>query len=177
MPNFKYSNTGLALTEKFEGLRLTAYQDPVGVWTIGYGHTGSDVVQGLTITEEQASILLAADVAWAVTCVNKAVKAAINQNQFDALVDFTFNLGCAAFSGSTLLRKLNAGDLAGAAAEFRRWNKAGGRVLAGLTKRRQAETDLFNTPVATMRAAAMTLTAARAPKKSAKKKAAKKTAA
>ena len=177
MSDFTYSSNGLALTEKFEGLRLTAYQDSVGVWTIGYGHTGADVTQGLTITEDQAGILLAADVAWAVTCVNKAVKVDINQNQFDAMVDFTFNLGCAAFTGSTLLRMVNAGNFAGAALQFIRWNKAGGKVLAGLTKRRQAETDLFNTAVPTMRPAGAALTAAKAPKKAPAKKAAKKTAA
>jgi lysozyme len=147
MSNFKYSANGLALTEKFEGLRLDAYQDSVGVWTIGYGHTGSDVQPRLTITQEQAEILLGADIAWAAACVNKAVKSAINQNQFDALVDFTFNLGCATLIQSSLLKLVNAGDFAGAAQQFLRWNKAGGRVLKGLTVRRQAEMDLFNTPV------------------------------
>ncbi len=176
MSDFSYSSNGLALTEKFEGLRLTAYQDSVGVWTIGYGHTGADVAQGLTITNDQAGILLAADVAWAVTCVNKAVSATINQNQFDAMVDFTFNLGCAAFTGSTLLKMVNAGNFAGAAGQFIRWNKAGGRVRAGLTKRRQAETALFKTPVATLRAAGIALTAAKEPKKAAAKKKPKKDA-
>ncbi len=182
MANFKYSADGLALTKSFEGLELTAYQDSVGVWTIGYGHTGTDVHPGLTITEEQASILLAADVAWAVTCVNKSVKSAINQNQFDALVDFTFNLGCASLGQSTLLRLLNAGDSAGAAKEFLRWNKAGGKVLKGLTRRRQAETDLFNTPAMPtgvglpLRAAAFPLATNGAVKKAAKKRATKKAA-
>jgi len=147
MANFKYSSTGLALTKQFEGLVLTAYQDSVGVWTIGYGHTGTDVKPGLTITEDQAAILLAADVAWAVTCVNKSVTSAINQNQFDALVDFTFNLGCVSLGQSRLLKMVNAGDFAGAAGQFLRWNKAGGKVLKGLTRRRQAEADLFNKPV------------------------------
>ena len=146
MANFKYSSTGLALTKQFEGCELKAYQDQVGVWTIGYGHTGTDVKKGLTITEEQASILLAADVAWAVTCVNKSVKVAINQNQFDALVDFVFNLGCANLGQSTLLRLLNEGQYSDAAKEFLRWNRAGGKVVAGLTRRRQAEMDLFNKP-------------------------------
>jgi len=155
MANFKYSAAGLALTKQFEGLELKAYQDSVGVWTIGYGHTGTDVKPGLTITEAQASVLLAADVAWAVTCVNKSVKSAVNQNQFDAMVDFVFNLGCAAFGGSTLLRMVNARDFAGAAGQFGRWNKAGGKVLAGLTKRRTAEAALFQR--------AMTTTAAPAP--------------
>jgi lysozyme len=148
MANFKYSSAGLALTKQFEGCELKAYQDQVGVWTIGYGHTGTDVKKGLTITEEQASTLLAADVAWAVTCVNKSVKVAINQNQFDALVDFVFNLGCANLGQSTLLRLLNSGDSSNAAKEFLRWNRAGGKVVAGLTRRRQAEMDLFNQPAA-----------------------------
>jgi lysozyme len=147
MANFKYSAAGLELTKQFEGLELKAYQDSVGVWTIGYGHTGPDVKEGLTITEEQAGVLLAADVAWAVTCVNKSVKAKINQNQFDAMVDFVFNLGCASLVQSTLLRMVNAGDFDGAAKQFLRWNKAGGKVVRGLTKRRQAETDLFAKPV------------------------------
>jgi len=148
MANFKYSAAGLALTKQFEGLELKAYQDSVGVWTIGYGHTGTDVKPGLTITEAQASVLLAADVAWAVTCVNKSVKSAVNQNQFDAMVDFVFNLGCAAFAQSTLLRMVNAGDFAGGAGQFGRWNKAGGKVLAGLTKRRAAEAALFAKAIA-----------------------------
>lgn len=148
MANFKYSANGLALTKKFEGLRLEAYQDSVGVWTIGYGHTGPDVRAGLTITEEEAATLLAADVAWAVACVNKAVTSAIQQNQFDAMVDFTFNLGCASLLQSTLLRLVNAGDFDGAALQFLRWDKAGGRVVKGLTLRRQAEMDLFKAPAA-----------------------------
>ena len=147
MANFKYSAAGLELTKQFEGLELKAYQDSVGVWTIGYGHTGPDVKEGLTITEEQAGVLLAADVAWAVTCVNKSVKAKINQNQFDAMVDFVFNLGCASLVQSTLLKMVNAGDFEGAAKQFLRWNKAGGKVVRGLTKRRQAEAELFQKPV------------------------------
>lgn len=143
MANFTYSAAGLALTKQFEGCVLTAYQDQVGVWTIGYGHTGTDVKQGMTITEDQASVLLAADVAWAVTCVNRSVTSEINQNQFDAMVDFVFNLGCASFGQSTLLRLVNGGDFADAAPQFLRWNRAGGQVVAGLTKRRQAEMSLF----------------------------------
>jgi lysozyme len=166
MANFKYSANGLALTERFEGLRLQAYQDSVGVWTIGYGHTSPDVHAGLTITEDQAIILLTADVAWAVACVNKAVTSAINQNQFDALVDFTFNLGCASLVQSTLLQLLNAGNFAAAAPQFLRWNKAGGKVLKGLTLRRQAEMDLFNTPVAAALPAGARLQAAAAPRAS-----------
>ncbi len=141
--NLSYSSTGLALTEQFEGLRLTAYQDSVGVWTIGYGHTGSDVQPGLTITQEQASALLQQDVAGAVAAVNRLVTVTLTQNQFDALVDFTFNEGQGNLASSTLLRELNAGNTAGAAAQFLVWVYAGGVQVPGLVKRRQAEAALF----------------------------------
>jgi len=124
-------------------LRLTAYQDSVGVWTIGYGHTGSDVRPGLTITQEQASALLQQDVAGAVAAVNRLVTVTLTQNQFDALVDFTFNEGQGNLASSTLLRELNAGNTAGAAAQFLVWVYAGGVQLPGLVKRRQAEAALF----------------------------------
>lgn len=142
--NRTYSADGLSLTEQFEGLRLTAYQDQVGVWTIGYGHTGSDVTPGLTITAAQAQTLLAQDVRSAAACVNLAVAVELSQQEFDALVDFVFNLGTGAFKGSTMLRHLNAGDFAGAAAQFDLWDRAGGAVVAGLLRRRQAEAAMFN---------------------------------
>jgi len=141
--NFTYSKNGLALTKQFEGCKLTAYQDSVGVWTIGYGHTGTFAVQGKTITQAFADQLLLADIAKFEAGVLKLVRAVINQNQFDALVDFSFNLGLGNLGSSTLLKKLNAGDIKGAAEEFLRWDKAGGKVLAGLTRRRKAERDLF----------------------------------
>jgi len=143
MSNFSYSDAGFALTKKFEGLRLTAYQDQVGVWTIGYGHTGREVHGGMAITEDQADVLLHSDVAGAVACVNRAVTANISQNQFDALVDFVFNLGCARLLGSTLLRHVNAGEFDLAAPQFLLWDHAGGVVVQGLLKRRQAEMTLF----------------------------------
>jgi lysozyme len=141
--NLTYSKNGLALTEQFEGLRLTAYQDPVGVWTIGYGHTGPDVYPGLTITQNEATSLLLRDVGTAEGCVNRLVTVPLNQDEFDALVDFVFNLGPTAFAGSTLLRDLNAGNFAGALGEFDKWDHAGGQVVAGLLRRRQAEAQLF----------------------------------
>jgi len=143
--NLSYSDQGLALTEQFEGLQLTAYQDPVGVWTIGYGHTGPDVVPGLTITQEQASDLLLQDVSGAVAAVNRLVTIPLTQNQFDALVDFTFNVGQGNLASSTLLRELNAGNTAGAAAQFLVWVYAKGVELPGLVTRRQAEAALFQT--------------------------------
>jgi lysozyme len=141
---FTYGGKGLALTEQFEGCRLTAYQDQVGVWTIGYGHTGPEVHAGMTITLEQAQALLAKDVSGAAACVNNAVMVDLVQEEFDALVDFVFNLGAGAFEQSTLLRLLNAGKFAAAAAQFDLWDRAGGSVVAGLLRRRQAETSLFN---------------------------------
>jgi lysozyme len=141
--NLTYSVKGLALTEQFEGCRLTAYQDQVGVWTIGYGHTGLDVKPGMTVTSAQAEALLAQDVLSAAACVNNVVVVKITQEEFDALVDFVFNLGVGAFSGSTMLRKLNAGDFTGAAAQFDLWDRAGGAIVAGLLRRREAEAELF----------------------------------
>jgi lysozyme len=141
--NFTYSQNGLALTEQFEGLSLSAYQDQVGVWTIGYGHTGADVYSGLTITLAQAQALLLSDVAASAAFVNLAVTVPLVQNEFDALVDFVFNLGRGAFAGSTLLQDINAGNFADAAGQFDLWDHAGGQVVAGLLRRRQAETTLF----------------------------------
>ncbi len=130
----------------YEGLKLTAYQDSVGVWTIGYGHTGPDVRPGLTISRDQAVQLQQTDLNKAATGVDSCVSVSISQNQRGALTSFAFNLGIGNLQSSTLLRKLNAGDFSGAAAEFPRWNKAGGQVLAGLTKRRMAEQALFLCP-------------------------------
>src|SRR5271166_29191 len=141
--NLPYGKDGLQLTENFEGLRLTAYQDQVGVWTIGYGHTGPDVYAGLTISQNDATALLMHDVATAAACVNRLVTVPLTQDEFDALVDFVFNLGTQAFATSTLLRKLNAHDFNGAIAEFVKWDHAGGQVVAGLLRRRMAEAQLF----------------------------------
>ncbi|HZZ37700.1 MAG TPA: lysozyme [Acidobacteriaceae bacterium] len=140
---FTYSGKGLALTEQFEGCRLTAYQDQVGVWTIGYGHTGPEVGAGMIVTLEQAEALLAKDVSNAAEFVNRVVMVETSQEEFDALVDFVFNLGAGAFERSTLLRVLNAGNFAAAATQFALWDRAGGAVVAGLLRRRQAETALF----------------------------------
>lgn len=141
------SENGINLIKQFEGCRLTAYQDSVGVWTIGYGWTqsvdGNPVAKGMVITQQKADDLLKQGVVQYENGVNSLVKVQLNQNQFDALVDFAYNLGVNALRGSTLLKKLNAGDYAGAANEFTKWNKAGGKELAGLTRRREAEKSLF----------------------------------
>lgn len=144
---FRTSSAGLQLIKSFEGLRLTAYQDLVGVWTIGYGHTGPDVRPGLMITQEQANTLLAADLAGFEQGVAKLVTLLLNQHQFDALVSFSYNLGLGNLQNSTLLRLLNAGEVAAAAEQFLRWDKAGGKQVAGLISRRNAERNLFLTPV------------------------------
>ncbi|MGA8673495.1 MAG: lysozyme [Terracidiphilus sp.] len=142
--NLTYSASGLSLTEQFEGFRLTAYQDQVGVWTIGYGHTGPDVTPGKTITMAEAQALLTQDVSSAAGCVNTVVAVKLTQQEFDALVDFVFNLGTGAFKGSTMLRDLNGGDFTSSAAQFDLWDRAGGAVVAGLLRRRQAEAALFD---------------------------------
>jgi lysozyme len=139
----QYSKQGLALTEQFEGCRLTAYPDQVGVPTVGYGHTRG-VRLGMTCTQEQAEAWLRDDIAICEQDVNTHVKVPLTQGEFDALVDFSFNLGCQSLNGSTLLRLLNAGDYHGAAAEFEKWSHAGGKVVAGLLRRRQAEVVEFN---------------------------------
>lgn len=139
----KISENGLRLIRSFEGLELKAYKDSVGVWTIGYGSTGPHVTQGMTITQAQAETLLKSDVSRFENGVSDLVKVPLNQNQFDALVSFSFNLGLGNLKSSTLLRKLNSLDYSGAANEFPRWNKAGGVTLKGLTRRREAEKALF----------------------------------
>jgi lysozyme len=144
MNNFTYSKTGLALTERFESCRLAAYQDLKGVWTIGYGHAGANVHSGMVVTQAQAEAYLRADIKTASEAINKLVTVAITQDEFDALVDFTFNVGIGALTSSTLLCDLNAGDIAGAAGRFEEWDHAGGQVVAGLLRRRLAEEALFN---------------------------------
>lgn len=141
------SDKGIALIKEFEGCKLTAYQDSVGVWTIGYGWTqpvdGKPIRAGMTIKQETAERLLKTGMVSYESDVSRLVKVGLTQGQFDALVSFTYNLGARSLSTSTLLRKLNAGDYAGAADEFLRWNKAGGKVLNGLSRRREAERALF----------------------------------
>lgn len=141
------SEKGVALIKEFEGCKLTAYQDSVGVWTIGYGWTqpvdGKPIRAGMTIKQETAERLLKTGLVSYESDVCRLVKVGLTQGQFDALVSFTYNLGGRSLSTSTLLRRLNASDYAGAADEFLRWNKAGGKVLNGLTRRREAERALF----------------------------------
>lgn len=136
------SKQGIALIKRFEGLRNRAYKCSAGVWTIGYGHT-KGVKAGQTVTTQQAEELLNADLKNFEDWVNKLVKVELTQGQFDALVSFCFNLGPGALDSSTLLKLVNQEKFALAADQFKRWNKAGGVELSGLTKRRLAERDLF----------------------------------
>lgn len=156
----KTSDRGIALIKAHEGLRLEAYPDPAHGWsvpTVGYGHTSAagppKVERGMKITEAGADAILRQDLAKFEKYVTDAVKVPLSQNEFDALVSFTFNLGPGNLRSSTLLRKLNAGDRAGAADEFGKWVKAGGRTLPGLVKRREAERALFRAPMVDMRPA------------------------
>lgn len=138
------SQRGLDLIKKFEGLRLTAYKCSAGVDTIGYGHTGPDVKPGLRITQEEAEKLLWRDTESAQQCVSSFVNVRLNQNEFDALVSFVFNVGPTAFVQSTLLRLLNSGaDRKVVSAEFARWIKAAGKPIPGLVRRRKHEKALF----------------------------------
>ena len=138
----KTSQKGIDLIKRFEGCSLTAYKCPAGRWTIGYGHTNG-VEKGQKITKKQAESFLKEDIELYEDGVNKYVSAPLTQNQFDALVSFTYNVGLGAFKTSTLRQKLNAGDYTGAAKEFPRWNKSSGFVLNGLIARRKAEKELF----------------------------------
>lgn len=138
---------GRKLVTHFEGLRLIPYHDQVGIPTVGWGHTGTDVKMGHVITIEQAEDYLTEDLKEAEDAVNSEVFAAINNNQFDALVSFCYNLGAAKLKSSTLLRYLNQGSPLAAANQLSHWVYAGGVVDPGLVKRRAAEKVLFLTPM------------------------------
>jgi GH24 family phage-related lysozyme (muramidase) len=134
---------GLDLIKKFEGCKLEAYLCPAGVPTIGYGHTRTAEL-GAVMTESEAEAMLRDDLKKAETTVERLVTVPINDNQFSALVSFVFNIGVGAFEQSTLLAMLNAyASIEIVAAQFMRWNKADGRELPGLTRRRHAERALF----------------------------------
>ena len=139
----KLGERGTEILKYFEGCKLTAYQDSVGVWTIGYGHT-KGVYDGMTITQDQAEQMLLSELEEYEGYIKDMVTVPLTQNQFDALVVWVYNLGPTNFRNSTLLKELNAGNYNAAGQEITRWNKAGGKVLAGLVKRREAEAQLFS---------------------------------
>jgi len=134
----------LELIKASEGLRLEAYLCPAKKWTIGYGHTAT-AHRGKKITEKTANKLLVKDLKWVKDTVDNSIGVALTSGQLQAVYSLVYNIGGSAWRNSTLLTKLNKGDYAGASAEFKRWNKGGGRVLKGLVNRREAETILFNT--------------------------------
>ena len=138
----KLSNKGKSLIKKYEGLRLTAYKCPAGVWTIGHGHTAG-VVMGQKITEKQADEFFDKDIKQFEDAVNSLVKVPLKQGQFDALVSFVYNVGKTAFANSTLLKMLNSGNYSGAGEQLNRWVFAGNKKLQGLVKRREEEKELF----------------------------------
>ncbi len=151
----RISNRGLDLVKAHEGLRLNAYDDfrpnyalkpgdtVKGTLTIGYGSTGPHVRIGMTVTEAEAAELLKADLAWAEGAVNEYARGPMLQNEFDALVSLTFNIGATALKNSTLLRCFNAGDKLAAADQFLRWTRSKGIELPGLKSRRVAERNMF----------------------------------
>jgi lysozyme len=139
----KINDAGLGLINGFEGCRLKAYKDIVGVWTIGWGHTGDLAYEGNEIDQATADALLCEDLEVYEQGVEKRLKVKVNDRQFSALVCFAYNVGLGAFGTSTLLKLLNSGDFKGAAGQFEKWNRAGGKEVAGLTRRRKAERKLF----------------------------------
>jgi len=139
----KISANGLALIKHFEGCKIKAYKCPAGIWTIGYGSTGSHVTEGKFITQQEAENLLLDDLHRFEIGVD-GLGLSLSQCKFDALVSFAFNLGLNSLKNSTLLKKIRAGKPdSEVALEFLKWNKAGGQVLQGLVKRRKAESELF----------------------------------
>lgn len=166
----KINAAGLKMIKDYEGLRLSSYPDPAspqakalrdknykGVdpktlsgdpWTIGYGSTGKDIGPNMTWTLEQAEARLRQHVTEFELGVERLIKVPVNENQFSALVCFAYNIGVGALGKSTLMKLLNAGDYKGAGDQLLVWNKAGGAVMPGLTKRREAERALFNTVAA-----------------------------
>ena len=136
------SEEGILLIKNYEGCCLEAYQDSVGVWTIGFGHI-KDVKEGDKINQDEAEHLLKEEMPEYEGYINNMVEVPLEQCQFDSLVCWVYNLGPTNLKESTLLRILNEGDYGGVPEQIKRWNKAGGEVLAGLVKRRQAEANLF----------------------------------
>lgn len=147
----KTGRAGIALIKNFEGCVLQSYRDPVGVWTLGFGHTTAagppEVKAGMKITKEEAEEILVRDLGKYETAVTRGLTRVPTQNQFDAMVSLCYNIGPGNFAKSSVLRHFNAGQFGSAASSFALWNKADGRVLAGLSRRRAAEASLFSKAV------------------------------
>lgn len=146
----RLTDEGIALIKRFEGFREEAYRDPAGVWTIGYGHTGRaappPVEPGMKITPEEGEAILRADLDYFVARAGPLIERELTANQFSALISFAFNVGTGNFRRSSVLAAVNEGRLDEVPGRLALWNKAGGRVLKGLVRRRMAEGDLFMTP-------------------------------
>lgn len=146
----KLSEAGVSLIKRFEGLKLKAYKDSAGVWTIGYGHTSAagkpKVTSGLVITAEEAEDILKRDLLLYEKAVNDTIKRPMNPNQYAAMVSLCYNIGPGAFAKSTVARKFNEGAIFDAADGFMLWIKAGGKILKGLVNRREAERKMFLNP-------------------------------
>ena len=138
----KISENGLELIKKFEGCETTAYQDSVGVWTIGFGHT-KGVEEGQTCSIEDAESMLADEMDEYEGYINNMVKVELQQHEFDALVALVYNLGPTNLGESTMLKVLNGGQFDRVPDEMNRWTRAGGKILEGLVRRRQAESLMF----------------------------------
>ena len=136
------SKTGIELLKHFEGCELKAYQDSVGVWTIGYGHT-KGIYEGLEITQSEAEKMLQDELPEYEGYITDKVVPMLQQHEYDALVCWVYNLGPTNLSSSTLLKRLNAGEFNDVPFQMKRWDKAGGQPLLGLTRRRNAEALLF----------------------------------
>lgn len=139
----RISLNGINLIKKFEGLKLNAYQDIIGVWTIGYGHVGPEAYRGAVIDDDRATDLLHLDLRKFEDGINAFVKVELNQNQFDALVSFCYNVGLGNFQKSSMLKAINIKDFAKAATQFPLWANAGGKKIPTLVKRRAEEQALF----------------------------------
>jgi len=143
----KTSKECIEMIKKFEGCCLTTYKCSAGVFTIGYGHTGADVTDGMIITLDHAEKLLIADLKKFEQIVSFMVKVPLNQNQFDALVSWTYNLGAGNLSSSTMLKELNVGHYDAVPVQIKKWIYSGKKALLGLVKRRDEESQLFAMPV------------------------------
>lgn len=139
----KTSQAGIDLIKSFEGFEPEPYKDAGGLLTIGYGHLIKRGEQFTRITQEEGERLLSMDVRFAENCIEQQVEPELEQYEFDALVSFIYNLGCANFARSTLRKMINAENFANASNEFPKWNRVNGRIVRGLVRRRAAERTLF----------------------------------
>ena len=137
------SKNGIELIKEFEGLKLESYKCPAGIWTIGYGHTGKNIIKGMKITKKEAEDYLCNDLKIHSKYIKRLVKVEINQNQTDALISLEYNIGYNAFKNSTLLKLLNQGKYLEASKEFDKWVYSNNKKLKGLLLRRKKEKELF----------------------------------